>query len=81
MKIVKTKIKDLLILKTKIYKDKRGFFKEVYKKKKLNKNFIFDFLSYSKKKYFKRPTYTIKKTTSKINYCRTWKNFRRSSRP
>jgi len=37
MKIIKTKIKDLLILKTNIYKDKRGFFKEVFKEKILNK--------------------------------------------
>ena len=35
MEIIKTKIKDLLIVKTKIYKDKRGFFKEVLKKKNI----------------------------------------------
>ena len=40
MQIIKTKIKDLLILKTNIYKDKRGFFKEVVKKKILNKKFF-----------------------------------------
>ena len=40
MKIIKTKIKDLLILKTNIYRDKRGFFKEVFRKKILNKKFI-----------------------------------------
>ena len=33
MKIIKTKIKDLLLVKTNIYKDKRGFFKEIEKKK------------------------------------------------
>ncbi|MBA1340037.1 MAG: dTDP-4-dehydrorhamnose 3,5-epimerase [Pelagibacterales bacterium] len=49
MKLVKTKIKDLLIVKTEVYKDKRGFFKEIIKKKYLNKNFIFDCLSSSKK--------------------------------
>ena len=49
MKIIKTKIKDLVILKTKIYSDKRGFFKEIFRKEKLNINFIFDCLSYSKK--------------------------------
>lgn len=49
MKIIKTKIKDLLILKTKLYRDNRGFFKEVEKKKILNKKFIFDCLSFSKK--------------------------------
>ena len=49
MKIVKTKIKGLLILKTDLYEDKRGFFKEVHRKKILNKNFIFDCVSFSKK--------------------------------
>ena len=33
MKIIKTRIKGLLIIKSKIYNDKRGFFKEVIKKK------------------------------------------------
>ena len=36
MKIIKTKIKDLLILKTNIYEDKRGFFKEVFREKIIN---------------------------------------------
>ena len=48
MKIVKTKIKDLVLLKTSIFRDKRGFFKEVEKNKVLKK-FIFDCFSYSKK--------------------------------
>ena len=33
MKIVKTKFKNLLLLKTNIFKDNRGYFKEIYKKK------------------------------------------------
>jgi len=49
MKIIKTKIKDLILLKTNIYKDKRGFFKEVEQKKILKKKFVFDCFSYSKK--------------------------------
>jgi len=49
MQVVKTKLKDLLILKTQIFKDKRGFFKEINKKKILKKNLIFDCLSRSKK--------------------------------
>ena len=49
MKLIKTKIKDLLIIKTNIYKDKRGFFKEIEKFKILKKKFIFDCLSISKK--------------------------------
>jgi dTDP-4-dehydrorhamnose 3,5-epimerase len=49
MKLIKTNIKDLLIVKTSIYKDHRGFFKEIEKSKILKKRFIFDCLSFSKK--------------------------------
>ena len=41
MKLIKTKIKDLLIIKTNIYKDHRGFFKEVEKFKILKKKIYF----------------------------------------
>ena len=68
MKILKTKIKDLLIIKTDIFKDKRGFFKEVIKKKILNKKFVFDCLSHSKKNTL-RGLHFQKKTTGKINNC------------
>ena len=46
----KTKINGLIILKTKIFKDYRGSLKEVFQKKILKKNFIFDVMSKSKKK-------------------------------
>ena len=69
MKILKTKIKDLLIIKTDIFKDKRGFFKEVIKKKILNKNFIFDCLSHSKKNTLRGLHFQKKKTTGEINNC------------
>tara|TARA_B110000238_G_scaffold175340_1_gene195630 strand:+ start:272 stop:784 length:513 start_codon:yes stop_codon:yes gene_type:complete len=49
MKLVKTKLEGLLIVKTDIYKDNRGFFKEIEKFKILKKKFIFDCLSFSKK--------------------------------
>ena len=49
MKLKKTAIKDLVILKTQIFSDKRGFLKETYQKKILNKNLIFDIMSSSKK--------------------------------
>ena len=39
MKIIKTKIKDLLILKSQIYRDRRGFLKETFRKNVLKKNF------------------------------------------
>ena len=66
MKIIKTKIKDLLILKTNIYKDKRGFFKEVFRKKILNKKFIFDCLSYSKKNILRGLHMQLKKSQAKL---------------
>ena len=49
MKIIKTKFKNLLLLKTNVYKDKRGYFKEVKKFSILKKKFIFDCFSFSKK--------------------------------
>ena len=50
MKKIKTKIKDLKLIETKVFKDKRGLFKEVYKKKiDRNNDFIFDCMSLSKK--------------------------------
>ena len=39
MKLIRTKIKDLVLVKTNIYKDKRGFFKEVEKKNLLKKKY------------------------------------------
>ena len=66
MKIVKTKIKGLLILKTKIYEDKRGFFKEVFRKKILNKKFIFYCLSYSKKNILRGLHMQLKKPQAKL---------------
>ena len=66
MKIIKTKIKDLLILKTNIYEDKRGFFKEVFREKILNKIFIFDCLSYSKNNILRGLHMQLKKKQAKL---------------
>ena len=52
MKIIKTKIKDLVLVKTNIYKDKRGYFKEVEKYKLLKKKFVFDCFSFPKKIHY-----------------------------
>ena len=41
MKIIKTKIKDLVIYNKKTFKDKRGYFKELLKEKKLKKKISF----------------------------------------
>jgi len=49
MKIINTKFKGLKIIKSKIFYDNRGYFREIAKKKILNKNFLFDCMSQSKK--------------------------------
>ena len=64
MKLIKTKLKDLLIIKTKIFEDNRGFFKEVEKNKILKKKFIFDCFSFSKKNTLRGLHLQKKKGTS-----------------
>ncbi len=49
MKLNKTKIKDLIIIKSKVHFDKRGFFREAFKRKIVKKKFIFGCASSSKK--------------------------------
>ena len=50
MKLIKTKFTNgPKILKTKIFKDNRGFLKEIFQNKVLNKKFPFDIMSFSKK--------------------------------
>ena len=66
MKIIKTKIKDLVIIKTNVYKDNRGFFKEIEKSKILKKKFIFDCFSYSKKNTLRGLHLQTKKSQAKI---------------
>ena len=66
MKLIKTKLKDLFILQTDIFKDNRGFFKEVEKKKVLNKKFIFDCFSFSKKNTLRGLHLQTKKSQTKL---------------
>ena len=47
--IEKTKFKDLFILKNKLFRDKRGYFKELLREEKIKKKFPFTVMSYSKK--------------------------------
>ena len=49
MKKIKTNIKNLFILKGKIFYDRRGFLREAFKKKIIKKNLIFAIISRSKK--------------------------------
>tara|TARA_B100001142_G_C13923307_1_gene496309 strand:+ start:101 stop:613 length:513 start_codon:yes stop_codon:yes gene_type:complete len=66
MKIIKTKIKDLVLISTKIFKDKRGFFKEIEKNEVLKKKFIFDCFSYSKKNTLRGLHLQTKNSQAKI---------------
>ena len=47
--ILKTKFKDLVIIKNKRYKDKRGFFKEILEERSIKNKFPFVVMSFSKK--------------------------------
>jgi len=49
MKILKTKFKDLLIIKKESFEDSRGYFRELYLEKIIKKKFVFDVMSKSKK--------------------------------
>ena len=67
MEIVKTKFKNLLILKTNIFKDNRGYFKEIYKKKIINKEiFVFDCFSFSKKNTLRGLHFQSKNSQAKL---------------
>ena len=75
MKIIKTKIKGLVLIKTKIHADKRGFLKKLKKiilPKKNSSLIVFHF-----QKNTLRGLHLQKKKTSSKNYnCSTRKNFR-----
>ena len=67
MKFINTKIKGPKLLKTKIFKDKRGYLKEVYKNKYFdNLDFPFDVMSYSKKNVLRGLHIQIKNSQAKI---------------
>ena len=46
---IKTKLKDVFVIKHKTFKDKRGYFKEIIRENKINKKFPFLVMSCSKK--------------------------------
>ena len=66
MFVKKTEIKGLTILKTKSFKDNRGSLKEVYQKKILKKNFVFDVMSRSKKKVLRGLHIQTKNSQAKL---------------
>jgi dTDP-4-dehydrorhamnose 3,5-epimerase len=66
MKIVKTKIPDLVILKSHVFKDKRGFLRETFRKDILNRNFPFDIMSFSKKNVLRGLHFQSKYSQAKL---------------
>ena len=46
---IKTKLKDVFVIKNKPFKDRRGYFKEILRENKIKKKFPFLVMSYSKK--------------------------------
>ena len=67
MKLLNTKFDGPKIIKTTIYTDSRGFFKEVYQKKIINNlDFPFDIMSYSKENVLRGLHIQTKKPQAKI---------------
>ncbi len=67
MKIINTYIKDLKIIKSNVYKDKRGFLRETYRQNIVGKTtFPFDIMSYSKKNVLRGLHFQSKNSQAKI---------------
>ena len=61
MKKIRTKFKDLFVVNTKVFRDKRGWLKEEFKKNFIKKNLIFTLVSGS--------SYANKKSPRQIFIC------------
>ena len=67
MKIIYTKIKGLKIIKSPVFKYRRGFLRETYRKKIVgNDNFPFDVMSFSKKNVLRGLHFQSKNAQAKI---------------
>ena len=66
MELKNLKIKGLKIIKSKIYRDKRGYLREIFKNKILKDHFIFDVMSYSKKNVLRGLHIQTQKAQAKI---------------
>ena len=66
MKILKTKFKDLLVIKNKNYIDSRGYFREILVEKKIKKRFPFNVVSVSKKNVIRGLHYQKKNSQGKF---------------
>ena len=66
MKLIKTKFKDLIIYEKETYKDKRGYFRELFLQKHFDQKFPFDVMSYSKKNVLRGLHLQLKKPQGKL---------------
>ena len=75
MKIIKTKFKDLLIIKRPTHNDNRGFLKELFEQNKIKNKFVFDYFSSSKKNVIRGLHLQLKKPQAKLISVMTGKIF------
>ena len=87
MKIIETNVKDLKIYQKQSFKDRRGYTRELFNNKLLNKKFPFDLISLSKKNVIRGLHLQIKKPQGKfitVLRCKIYDVFvdcRRKSQP
>ena len=65
MKIIKTKFKDLLIIKQKNNLDKRGRLRETFNKRILKRNFVFEPAQHQKKNF----RFSFSNKFNRLNMC------------
>ena len=66
MRIIKTKFKELVIYEKDTFKDKRGYFRELFLQKHFKEKFPFDVMSYSKKNVLRGLHLQLIKPQSKL---------------
>ena len=76
MKIIKTYIKDLTLIKSTTFSDNRGLFREVDKQNILKKNLFLIVFLIPKKNTLRGLHLQTKKSQAKNYNCCSWKNFR-----
>ena len=66
MEIFKTPFKDLLIIKSKLFYDNRGYFREIIRETKIKQKFVFNVVSLSKKNVIRGLHYQDLKPQGKL---------------
>lgn len=66
MKLIKTKFKGLIVYQKDTYKDKRGYFRELFLQKHFDERFPFDAMSHSRKNVLRGLHLQLKKTQAKL---------------